>query len=553
MIDFIPADYTQNRARSGNGSSFKTPGPVKSLSGLSFFTELRTLNCAGHRLTALDVSQNTKLQQLYCDDNQIANLDLSSNTALSSLSCTGNPLAELDISNCPALVDLIGNTLPDLDMYTLIFSGGGAYVAFDMGITLNPSFDLGDGLPIDETVFPDAVFRSYLASYCDLDGDGTLTDHELSAVKYIDCSGSLDDPDKITSLEGIEQFPSLEKLLCGNNLLTALDLSGNPALQELYCSDNSLEQLNLSSNTTLRILDCHDNPGLAGLNLSGCAELLTLDCSGADLTVLDLSGCSLLEEVNCSGSTSLQQLDISACSGLQTLSCAGTQVPALDLGGRLLLTNLECGSNPALTSVNVSGCAALTVINCNDCSQLANLNIRGCDDLDRLECRNGNLSHLNLDSCQWLGDLTCYGNRIGAINLLPSYALSAITEYYDPVIDNNIAFYNYEGHKIAFDADTVLVNIEPDFVLPDSLQTIEDEAFRNGAFRHVVLSVQTEFIGADAFADCHDLLCIQIPNKTAFIDSQAFGNLTGIVIFGRSRSTAEAFAQAHNCFFIPIE
>ena len=553
VIDFIPANSARNRAGFGTSSSFKTPGPVKSLAGLSFFTELRTLYCVGNRLKVLDISRNTKIQQLYCDDNQIENLDLSSNTELSALSCTGNLLTELDISNCPALVDLIGITLPELDMYTVIFSGDGAYFAFDMGINLTPPFFLGDGLPIDETTFPDAVFRSYLASYCDMDRNGTLTDHELSAVKYIDCSGSGDNPEKIASLAGIEHFPSLEKLLCGSNLLTELDLSGNPALQELYCSGNLLEQLDLRGNSALRILDCHDNPALAGLDLGNCAELLMLDCNGSDLTTLDLRSCSLLEEVNCGGSLSLQDLDLSACFSLQTLSCGSTQVPALNLGGRANLTNLECGCNPVLTSVNVSGCAALTVLSCNDCPQLANLNIRGCGDLGRLECRNGNLSRLDLGSCQWLSDLTCYGNRIAVIDLLPSYALSAITEYYSPVIENNIAFYNYEGHKIAFDAGVVLVNIEPDFIQPDSLKVIEEEAFGNGAFRHVVLSEQTEFIGADAFAGCDNLLCIRIPNETACIDSQAFGNLTGIVIFGVPGSTAEAFAKAHDCFFIPIE
>ena len=554
VMDFIPAGSAGKRAGSGNNGVFKTPGPVKSLSGLSFFTELRTLSCAGNRLTALDVSRNTKLQQLYCDDNQIADLDLSSNTALSSLSCTGNPLTDLDISSCPALVELIGNTLPDLDMYSIVFSDEeGRYLAFDLGVNLTPPFNLGEGLPIDENNFPDAVFRSYLSTYCDLDGDGTLTDHELSAVKYIDCSGSDDDPDKIASLEGIKRFPSLEKLLCGNNLLTALDLSGNSALQELSCPANQIEQLDLQGNPDLRVLDCHDNQDLAALNLSGCAAMLTLDCSGAGLTSLDLSDCSLLEKVNCGDNPFLETLDISTCTGLQTLSCGNTQVPALSLNGRRSLTRLECGGNSVLTTVNVNGCSALTVISCNDCLQLTTLDIRGCGDLNTLECRNGNLTRLNLNSCTWLSNMTCYGNRIAVLDLLPSYALSAITECYEPVIDNGIAFYNYEGHKIAFDAGTVLVNIEPDLVLPEGLKTIEDEAFEGGAFRHVVLSDMTDLIGANAFAGCDDLFCVRIPNGEAHIDSRAFGNRTGIVIFGISGGTAETFAQAHNCFFIPIE
>lgn len=559
VIDFIPADSAQTRGRSGNTNSFKTPGPVKSLDGISFFTELRTLYCAGHRLTALDISRNTKLQKLYCDGNQITSLDPGNNRELKSLSCTGNPLIELDISNCTDLIALIGDTLPELDMYSVVFSGDGRYLAYDLGIGLTPSFNLGEGLRI-ETTFPDAVFRSYLADWCDIDGNGQLTDHELSAVKYIDCSGSGDDTDKVASLAGIELFPSLETLLCGDNLLESLDLSSNARLRELDCSVNRLEQLDLGSNPELRILDCHGNPELAGLNLSGCTELQTLDCSGADLTALCLNDFSQLTALNCGGNTSLQALDLTDCSGLRTLSCGSTRVPALDLSNCGNLTELECGSNPALTSVNVYGCSALTSISCNECPRLANLNIRGCDDLKALECRYCSLSRLNLSSCQWLSEISCYGNRFTVIDLRPSYALGAITEYYEPAIDNGIAFYNYEGHKIAFDDgvilvnDTMLINIgEPDLILPDSLKTIGDEAFEAGAFRYVVLSEQTDCIGANAFAGCGNLRCIRIPNSEAAIDDNAFGTLTGIVICGVSGSTAETFAEAYSCVFFPVE
>ena len=551
VIDFIPVERTRGLTESSD--DFKTPGPVSSLKGLEFFTELQMLSCTGNRLTALDVSRNKKLQQLYCDDNQLTELDLNKNTALKILSCAGNPLTDLDISNCPELIGLIGDTLPDLDVHTIAFSDEGRFLAFDLGVRLTPSFQLGAGLPIDETIFPDAVFRAYAAAYCDMDGDGTLTDHELSAVKYIDCSGSGNDPEKIASLEGIAYFTSLEKLICSDNLLTALDLSGNPALIMLFCDANMLEELDLHGNPALQLLDCCENPALASLNLSGCAEMLQLDCSNAGLETLDLSECRLLEELYCSGNPALQMLDISGCFALKTVSCGNTQVPALDVSGRADLTKLECGDNPALTAVNAAGCAALTAISCNDCPQLAALNIRGCEELSKLECRNGNLSEINLSSCPWLGDMTCCGNRIAVLDLLPSYALSAITEYYDPVIDNGIAYYNYEGHKIAFDAGVVLVNIEPDSILPEDLTEIEEEAFLGSAFRHVVLSEQTESIGAFAFADCQDLLCVRIPNGTISIDSQAFGDLTGLVIFGVPGGTAEAFAQAHGFFFLPIE
>ena len=553
VIDFIPADDSQDWAVSDQEDDFKTPGPVRSLEGIAYFTELQTLSCAGNQLETIDVSRNTKLQDLNCNDNLLPNLDLSKNTELRKLSCVGNALTGLDVSQCPALVALIGDTLPDLDRYTVVFSGEGRFLAYDLGVELTPSFHLGTGLPIDGTSFPDATFRGYITVNCDLDGDGTLTDHELSAVKYIDCSGSATAPGNIASLNGVEHFPSLETLVCSHNQLTALDVGHNPALKTLYCRNNLLEQLDLRGNTALRNLDCRENPALAGLELGGCCEMLKLDCSSAALASLDLGDCRLLEELSCGDNPALQALNISGCSALRTLSCGNVQVPGLDLSGREQLTKLECGGNPVLTSVNVGNCAALTVLSCKDCPQLETLNIRGCEDLSTLECCNCHLSEINLNSCQWLSNMTCYGNRIKALDLLPSYALSAITEYYSPVIENDIAYYNYEGHKIAFDASVVLVNVEPDFILPDNLIAIDEEAFMNCAFRHVVLSGSTESIGARAFAGCRELLCVRIPNGAIDIDEHAFGDLKGLVIFGVPGGNAEAFAQAHGYSFIPIE
>lgn len=99
---------------------------------------------------------------------------------------------------------------------------------------------------------------------------------------------------------------------------------------------------------------------------------------------------------------------------------------------------------------------------------------------------------------------------------------------------------------------TIHYNMYPDFILPASLSEIGAEAFRKGVFTCVKLSDSTEKIGAYAFADCKDLQYIFIPNKTADINLNAFGNLNGLTILGKSESTAEAFASAHNYTFVAI-
>ena len=93
--------------------------------------------------------------------------------------------------------------------------------------------------------------------------------------------------------------------------------------------------------------------------------------------------------------------------------------------------------------------------------------------------------------------------------------------------------------------------INPDFILPVALTEIGEEAFAGGVFTYVKLSESCVKIGPNAFAGCPNLKYISIPNTKAEIDEDAFGNLTGLTIFGKSGSTAQTYAQAHSFTFIP--
>lgn len=120
----------------------------------------------------------------------------------------------------------------------------------------------------------------------------------------------------------------------------------------------------------------------------------------------------------------------------------------------------------------------------------------------------------------------------------------------------------YDGTKaqwagISIDSNnTPLINAskhycpDPDFIVPQSLTVIGEEAFRGGAFVSVSLSENTEKIGAYAFADCSDLQYIYIPLGTTIIDEFAFGSLQGLTIYGRDGSTAETFANEHGYTFV---
>ncbi|MDD6032926.1 MAG: DUF6273 domain-containing protein [Oscillospiraceae bacterium] len=150
---------------------------------------------------------------------------------------------------------------------------------------------------INSTNFPDAAFRAYVSENFDTDEDGILTSEEIAAVTEIDCSDG-----GIESLQGIEHFTALTKLICNGNYLTSLDISSNTALKHLECGKTWLTNLDVSSNTALEYLDCGSNY-LTSLDVSKNDKLQQLVCNTNNLTSLDVSKNNALQTLHCTSNT----------------------------------------------------------------------------------------------------------------------------------------------------------------------------------------------------------------------------------------------------------
>ena len=224
-----------------------------------------------------------------------------------------------------------------------------------------------DMLAIDAHNFPDANFCSYIAARHDANHDGFLSPEEIMSVMYMDVATAIDWVVVITrgrdieDLTGIQYFPALTYLQCGNNLLINLDLSANPVLTKLDCAYNQLTSLDVSANTALTELFCLDNQ-LTNLDLSGCPNLCYLDCGRNALTNLDLSVNIALTKLECS-ENQLTSLDVSANTALEYLDCYDNNLQSLDLSGCPNLSYLRCPDNQ-LTSLDVTANTALTFLNC---------------------------------------------------------------------------------------------------------------------------------------------------------------------------------------------
>ena len=348
-------------------------------------TALTSLDVSYNKLNALDVSHNTVLTFLYCSHNQLTTLDVSNNKALTSLNCGHNDgvttlncsnlqLTDLDVSGCEALttLDCSGNQLDGIGtsgwglsscqainklycynnqmwgenlsnlVESLPTTGGELYVYGDENTEGNemttvqvyaanakgwqvlskdgsPYNGMDPGLAIDKTNFPDDIFCNYVKNNCDLDKDGYLTEKEIQSVTSISVSS-----EGIADLKGIEYFTALTYLVCQNNNLVSLNLSGLASLNHFKCNNNQLESLNLSGCKALSYMECQNN-NLKSLNLWDLTSLSYFTCHNNQLVELDVSNCTKLNYFVCNNNQ-LVALYMSSEQALGNFVCYGNKI-----------------------------------------------------------------------------------------------------------------------------------------------------------------------------------------------------------------------------------
>ena len=146
----------------------------------------------------------------------------------------------------------------------------------------------------------------------------------MAAVTILDLADK-----NLSSLDGIEYFTELERLLCYGNQLKSLDVSKLTKLTLLYCYNNQLESLDVSKLTALNTLYCYNNQ-LKSLNVSKLTALNTLQCYNNQLESLDASKLTQLRNLSCYGNK-LSELDITANSQLMVLQCGNQTTGTLNL------------------------------------------------------------------------------------------------------------------------------------------------------------------------------------------------------------------------------
>lgn len=432
------------------------------------------------------MEQNGSLTSLICNDNQLTTLDLSQNHSLSNLNCAKNRLACLNVTGisgtitaggnrCPIAVRTDGtfdlNTLPGFDVSKATNWNGGSVSGmiltvedgndevsyhYDCGNGVNPTFIFETSLPINDKNFPDANFRKYIKGNI-AGGRDVLTVEERSKVGIININKK-----DISDLKGIEAFPNLTELDCGNNSIQKLDLRQNPMLITLKCNKNQLTQLDLSKNPDIDYLNCSENP-LEQLDVSHL-ELEYLYCSHNDLEQLDVKNSKWLKELDCS-KNELTKLDVDVTHkpNLVRVECQNNKLTSLILGENQMLEKLNCANNQ-LTQLNLNNMSALKELNCAN-NQLTVLDVSSSPNLTKLWLKNNQLTSLNLDNNPNLNftytdfynsdfnnvyTVTLNPDRTFDLSTLPrGFEINRVTGWVNGTVKGNILTVN-EGTKVVY-------------------------------------------------------------------------------------------------------
>lgn len=157
------------------------------------------------------------------------------------------------------------------------------------------------------TVIPDPKFEQILVDRgIDSDGqvNGQVLTTDIETIQALNLNAKdLPENEKITSLQGIEDFAALKHLDCSYNNIASLDLTKNTVLLSLHCEDNSMVSLKVNGLAQLTLLYCQNNlfvswdpvtgegtfymlnldqcPVLSMMNASNCPNLLCIQVADA--------------------------------------------------------------------------------------------------------------------------------------------------------------------------------------------------------------------------------------------------------------------------------
>ena len=484
LLSKYPSGYITNEEIAALTTMDVSSRGIADLTGIKYFTALKTLRCYNNPLTSLDMSNCTALTYLDCaptssyTGTKLTSLNVSGCTNLETLYCYNTNISSLDVTPCKSLRELDCHNCPYLTTLSVIHKSDFATLKCANCTNLNKLYCYGNHLMTTLDVTGNTALkdlRCYNAD--DLTKITGLAD--CTAITYLDCEDC-----KIADLSAVNTMSNIEKLYCRNNQLTSLTVNGKSkltlvrakgntqmttadiysnsvladldisycsALTNLKCYSNALTALNVTGNTALKALRCYYNYNLAAITgLANCTAITYLDCEDCAITDLSaVNSMSYIEDFLCRNNkltsltlTNKSKLTYVRAQGNKQMTTAtitaNSKLETLDIGSCTALKTLNCYNN-ALTTLDVSADVALTSLSCYN-NKLTSLIVSAFTNLSSLQCYKNQLSSLNLTNNTKLTSVNCGENNLSTLNVSGKTTLVSLGCY-----DNQLTSLNVQG------------------------------------------------------------------------------------------------------------
>ncbi|MFD2727186.1 T9SS type A sorting domain-containing protein [Hyunsoonleella rubra] len=350
------------------------------------------------------------------------------------------------------------------------------------------------------TAIPDVNFEEYLETH-DANGgvvligddssmgDGTANNGLVLTDRIANVESLIISEIGASDLTGIEDFSSLETLICSNNNLVNLDVSNNANLRTLLCSANELATLDVSNNLDLEDLDCSSNQIMV-LNVASNTLLKSLDCSENRINALNVNLNTELTRLSVSGNR-IGVLQVDNNVNLENLLCASNQLAGINLSANTNLKVLNLANNSIatldLSALNTVVCPNPQTDPITPCQDTSSINVSN-NQLTSLIGANGYNDLITYFNSENNPDLSCIQVDAG---FMPNanwskddwtyYAETTCADIYTYVPDDNFELALIDlGHDTALDNLVLTANISGLLTLDvsnsniDSLEGIQD-------------------------------------------------------------------------------
>ncbi|SDW50529.1 T9SS type A sorting domain-containing protein [Flavobacterium degerlachei] len=236
--------------------------PIYDISGIEFFTNLKSLNCWNTQISTLNISTLKELKYLDCAWNSIKTLDVSSLKNLETIVCTQGSLTSINLTGLDKLhhLHLDGNALVDLNL---------------SGLTSLKYIDCGYN---------------------------RLTKLDLSGITQLE--DLICNDNKITSFTNLADCPEITRMWVQQNELSSIDFSKCSKLKDLWADDNKLVTIDLTVPKDVGNASFGNN-NLSSVKVDGYSNIKFIRLSNNNFTTIDLSPFIQISDAECSNNSEL--------------------------------------------------------------------------------------------------------------------------------------------------------------------------------------------------------------------------------------------------------